>query len=172
MNLAGLLKGVVVGLSTLGLCLPAPLLASGPARGPVATDVALQEGGVLVGQVVSPQGTGMAGISVMLRSQGKTVQTVTTGKEGYFAAKGLRGGVYQLVAQDGHGVYRVWTRGTAPPIAQQGAVLVVGDEVLRGQAPGPWKTFLTNPLVIGAVVATAVAVPVAIHNSQHRPASP
>ncbi len=166
------MKGVVVGLAALGLCLPAPLFAADPPRGSAAADVALRDGGVLVGQVVSAQGTGVSGVPLTLRNQGKTMLTTTTGKEGYFAVKGLRGGVYQLVAQDGHGVYRLWTRGTAPPAAKEGAVLVVGDDVLRGQAPGGLKTFLTNPLVIAGVVATAVAVPVALANSHHNSASP
>lgn len=173
MNVARMLKGVVVALATVGLCLPEPLLAAAQSRGPVATDVALREGSVLVGQVVSAEGTGLEDISVSLRTQGKTVLTTRTGKGGYFAVKGLHGGVYQLVAQDGHGVYRLWSAGTAPPAAQEGAVLVVGNDVLRGQDPGPWKAFLTNPLIIAAVVATAVAVPVALHNAhQHAPASP
>jgi hypothetical protein len=172
MKAGKMLKGVVVALATLGFCLPEPFLAAAESRGPVATDVALREGSVLVGQVVSAQGTGMAGIPVSLRREGKNVLTTKTGKEGYFAVKGLRGGVYQLVADDGHGVYRLWTPGTAPPAAREGAVLVVGNDVLRGQNPGPWKAFLTNPLIIAAVVATAVAVPVAIHNSHQHPASP
>ena len=173
MKVGKMLKGLTVVLATLGFCLPEPLLAAAELRGPVATDVALREGSVLVGQVVGAQGQGMAGIPVSLRHEGKNLRTTKTGKEGYFAVKGLRGGVYQLVADDGHGVYRLWTPGTAPPAAREGAVLVVGNDVLRGQNPGPWKAFLANPLIIAAVVATAVAVPVALHNAaQDRPASP
>jgi hypothetical protein len=168
---------VLVALAAVGCCLPSPLLA-GPASPtkPKTVDVALREGSVLIGQVVDPQGTPVPGAPVSLRSQGKQLVAVKTGKEGYFAFKGVRGGVYQIATRDGQGVYRVWSRGTAPPAAEQGALVVAGSEVVRGQqgAP-PLKVLLTNPLVIGAVVATAVAVPVAIHNARQdrdTPASP
>jgi hypothetical protein len=137
----------------------------------------------LVGQVVDPQGTPMPGAPVSLRSQGKQLAATKTGKQGYFAFKGVRGGVYQIATRDGQGVYRMWSPGTAPPAAEQGALVVAGNEVVRGQegafpsqeGPPPLKVLLANPLVIGAVAATAVAVPVAIHNTRQdrdRPASP
>ena len=159
---AGLVCGAMI-----GLVLPGPSWASQPAPAPRVVDVALHSGGVLLGQVVDPQGVAMAGVVVSLRDEQQELAAAKTRPDGYFAFKGLRGGVYQLVAAEGHGVYRVWSPGTAPPAAQQGALLVSGDPVVRGQM-GAFKTFLINPLVLAAVVATAVAVPVAIHNSQHR----
>jgi len=123
---------------------------------------------VLVGQVVNDQGTAEAGVPVSIRSQNRELAVAKTGKEGYFAFRGLHGGVYQLVADRGHGVYRVWSPGTAPPAAQEGALLVNSDQVVRGQAGGGgFRSFITNPLVIAGVVAAAVAIPVAIHNSHH-----
>ena len=172
MEIRKMLKGVLVSLATLGFCLPGPLLAAGP-QGPVATDVALEKGGVLVGQVVDNHGTGVGGAQVSVRQGSKDPIAAKTGPDGHFTVKGLRGGVYQLAAADGHGVYRLWSAGTAPPAAIHEAVLVAGNDVVRGQdEPGAWKTFLTNPLVIAAVVATAIAVPVALHNSHHHPVSP
>lgn len=38
----------------------------------------------------------------------------------------------------------------------------------QAQSGGGFRAFITNPLVIAGIVATAVAVPVAIHNSRHR----
>lgn len=163
-----ILNGVMVSLAALGVLIPSPLLAGSPTRTPVILDVALRDGGVLVGQVVNEQGAAEVGVPVSIRSQDRELAIARTGKEGYFAFKGLRGGVYQLVADRGHGVYRVWSPGTAPPAAQEGALLVNSDQVVRGQAAGPgFRTFITNPLVIAGIVAAAVAIPVAIHNSHH-----
>lgn len=173
MRIGKMLNGVLVTLAVLGCCLPEPLLAAAGPQGPVATDVALREGGVLVGQVMDPHGAGVGRIEVSVRQGAKNPVATKTGPDGSFAVKGLRGGVYQIAAADGHGVYRLWTAGTAPPAASSEALVVVGKGVVRGQdGPGPWKTFLTNPLVIAAVVGTAVAIPVVLHNTQHHPASP
>jgi hypothetical protein len=163
-----ILNGVMVSLAAVGFLIPTPLLAGSPAPAPVVVDIALRDGGMLVGQVVNDRGTAEPGIPVSIRSQDRELAVAKTGKEGYFAFKGIRGGVYQLVADRGHGVYRVWSPGTAPPAAQEGALLVNGDQVVRGQcAGGGFRSFITNPLVIAGIVATAVAVPVAIHNSHH-----
>jgi hypothetical protein len=167
-------RTVLVSWAALGLLLPEAAMAVEKPSKPVVVDVALRDGGVLVGQVVDPQGAAVAGAPVSLRYQDKNVVTATTSPEGYFAVKGLRGGVYQVAAADGHGVYRLWTQGTAPPSAQPGATLVSGGKVVRGQnGSGAIKTFFTNPFVIAGIVATAVAVPVAIHNlHRNEPVSP
>jgi hypothetical protein len=172
MKTGRILNGVMVSLAMLGFLLPQPLLAA--IGSPAAVDIALRDGGVLIGQVVDAQGAAMASVPVSLRSQDRELAVAKTGKEGYFAFKGLRGGVYQLTSAQGHGVYRVWAPGTEPPAAQQGALLVNSDQVVRGQSDaGGFRTFITNPLVIAGIVAAAVAIPVAIHNSHHHaPTSP
>ena len=40
---------------------------------------------------------------------------------------------------------------SAPPVAEQGALVIAGDNVVRGQGQGvpPLKVLLANPLVIG-----------------------
>lgn len=170
-----IVRGLLVALATLGLCLPQPLLAGSVTPKTVATDIALQKDGLLVGQVVDALGKPVAGTQVTLAAQGKPLAATKSTPEGYFAFKGLRGGVYQVVTEEGYGVYRAWSPGTAPPAAKKVALVVSGDDVVRGQEGNPpWKVLLANPLVIGAVVATAVAVPVAIHNANqhHRPSSP
>lgn len=162
-----IVNGVMVSLAAIGFLVPAPLLAGSPTPAPAVVDVALRDGGLLVGQVVNDQGTPVASVPVSIRSQDRELALAKTGKEGYFAFKGLRGGVYQLVADRGHGVYRVWSPGTAPPAAQEGALLVNSDQVVRGQSGGGFRSFITNPLVIAGIVAAAIAIPVAIHNSHH-----
>jgi hypothetical protein len=171
-----IVNGVMVSLAAFGFLLPQPLVAGSPAPAsppsPVV-DVALGEGGVLVGQVVDDQGAALANVPVSLKAQERELAVAKSSKEGYFKFKGVRGGVYHLAAAKGHGVFRMWSPGTAPPAAEEGALLVSGDQVVRGQEGNAYKAFLTNPLLIGAVVATAVAVPVAIHNSHHSsPSSP
>jgi hypothetical protein len=169
-----MLKGLLIVLAILGMMIPAHLFALGPTSTQVK-DVALQEGGVLVGQVVDPQGAVKANVPVSVSQEGQVVVETKSGADGYFAVKGLRGGVHQVAAAEGQGVYRLWVAGTAPPAAQEGILVVSGSDVTRGQAGGGGglKTFLANPLVIAAIVATAVAVPLAIHNSHSSdPTSP
>jgi len=173
-----IVNGLMASLAVLGLVVPQPILAADSAQASPVTDVALRDGGVLIGQVVYQQGAALAGVPVSIRSADRELAVAKSRTDGYFAFKGLRGGVYQLVAAKGHGVYRVWAPGTAPPAAQQGALVISGDPVVRGQAPGGYnptadglKTFLVNPLVIAGVISAAVAIPVAIHNTQHKPPS-
>jgi hypothetical protein len=148
-----------------------------PAPVPPITDVALRDGGTLVGQIVNAQNIAQAKTRVSVQNpQNQEIAAAVTDQQGNFAIQGLRGGVYQIVTPQTRGVYRLWMPGMAPPAAQQGVLLVSSDDAIRGAAPGPGgglKGFLTNPLVIGAAVATAIAVPIAIHNSGHgTPSSP
>ena len=68
MKLAAIFKGLVVGVAILGICLPQPVLASTPVKqSPVVVDVALGQGGLLIGQVVDPNGAVKANEPVSLR---------------------------------------------------------------------------------------------------------
>jgi hypothetical protein len=136
-------------------------------------DVALADGGVLHGQVVDLQGSGVAGIPVAVKAQDRDAITVTTAADGTFTVQGLRGGVYQVSTVQGQGVYRLWSAGTAPPVAQTAAIIytqngtVDGNVVHYTQNGGGFspKMLLTNPIIIAGVIATAIAVPVALANS-------
>jgi hypothetical protein len=134
---------------------------------PAVTDVALKDGGVLNGQVVDLRGSGVTGVSVTLGTQNKEVAATTTSAEGRFAVSGLRGGIYHVAAAEGHGVYRLWSAGTAPPSAQNSILVYTQDEE---QNRSGLKMLLANPIVIAGLVATAVAVPLALSHSH--PASP
>jgi len=130
---------------------------------------------VLLGQVVDTQGAGKSNVAVAIFLENRELVATKSSQDGYFAFKGLRGGVYRVSAEEGQGLFRVWSAGTAPPNAQQGALVVSDNTVARGQfTPGQGiGKFLTRPVVVAGVVATAVAVPVAVHNSQSsEPASP
>ncbi len=172
----GIIKGSIVFLALLGICLPYPVLAAPPAqKDNTLPDVALLDGGVLVGQVVDTQGAPQANVPISLWEGQQELAVGKTDAAGYFSFRGLRGGVYQLTAADGVSMCRVWAPGTAPPAAQQGALVVRGVDMVRGQWCGfpRLRCMLTNPWVIAGLVATAVAVPVAIHNARdHGPVSP
>ena len=143
-------------------------------------DLALGEHGTVVGQLVDAQGVALAEQPVMLFQGNREVGRAITNTDGVFTVEGVRGGVYQLVSGDHVVVVRAWSAGTEPPSAKGGVLVVTGQHVYRGQQGGyhypprrPLWDFLTHPLTIGAGVATAIAVPVALHNSRRRsPASP
>ncbi len=172
-----LLRGFAVVLSCLGIAMPQVSMAIGPVTqgttaAPIATaqitDVALGQGGLLKGQVISSSGAAQAGARVMFVQNGKQVAATVTDGEGYFAVKGLSGGVYQVATGESVMVYRVWAANTAPPIAHNDILLVAGENVVRGQ--GGILYGLSNPWVIGAGVAAAIAIPVALANDK-KPAS-
>lgn len=161
-------------LAAVGLCLPATALATSQAKtGP--KDVKLTQAGDLIGQVVDAQGQVIAGKSVVIQHKNHLVAAPTTDKNGYFAVKAVQPGVYRIASMKGVADYRVWTQETAPPKAAAGALLVEGKEIIRGQMNGmALRNLLANPFVVAGIVATAVAVPVAIHNSKSKrtPVSP
>lgn len=144
------------------------------------TDVALGSGGLLAGTVVDKEGRPVENARIVLRSKEKTLVDTHAAEDGSFRIHALRGGVYDMTANGKTTVMRLWADQTAPPSSETTATLVAGGEVVRGQscsngsctAPGgcdcdscvgaaPWA-FLMNPMVIGAVVAAAVAIPLAL----------
>jgi hypothetical protein len=166
MKTGRLVRGVVISLAAFGICIPPVALAAEPTQMPVVTDVALRDGGMLQGKVVDLQGAGVAGVPVSVQAQNREVAAATTANEGRFSIPGLKGGVYHVAAAEGHGVYRLWTAGTAPPSAQNDAIVYTQ----YGYGPGAMKMFFANPIVIAGLVATAIAVPIALSNAH--PASP
>jgi hypothetical protein len=86
-----------------------------------------------------------------------------TDKEGYFAVRDLKTGIYQVASDNGLGNFRVWNADVAPPQAQQGALIVADGSVVRGNL----LDVITNPLVVAGVIATAIAVPIAVSSSNN-----
>lgn len=123
---------------------------------PTVPDVALRDGGVLIGQVVDPQGTAKAKVPVVLRTGQQTLAVGTTDQGGYFAFGKLQGGVYQITTREGQGTYRVWTPSAAPPLAQQGALVIDGKDVVRGRLSEPVRFYLSNPWVWGTAAAAGI----------------
>ena len=178
MRNATFLQWVAVVVATVGICFPQMALGAHPAAkpAPVVTDVALTSG-VLLGQVVDAQGKPVAGVPVSLSSGGRELiggeNAPRTDAGGLFSFKGLsNSGVYQVAAAQGQGTFRVWPEKIAPPSAQPGALVVAGGQTLRGQyGMLGFRNLMSNPWVIAALVAAAIAVPVAIHNSDNTPSS-
>ncbi|MDP6447756.1 MAG: hypothetical protein QF805_28420 [Pirellulaceae bacterium] len=124
-------------------------------------DVALKDGGMLVGAVLNPAGKPQANVAVHCISGGKVVATAKSDDRGRFAFNQLRGGVLQLQSSESVALVRVWAPRTAPPNAQQGVMLVHGGELVRGQE-GALLNMFSNPYFLGGLAAVAIAAPLAI----------
>jgi hypothetical protein len=167
-------------LAVCGMCMPTSFafgVEAKPRSGAVDTgsrpvtvirDVALAPGGLLVGQVLDESMKPVRGAKIAIQTNGQTAAATETDADGVFAVASLRGGVHQVVTADSIENCRLWAPGTAPPRAESHLRFVPGqDTVVRGQWGPPqhsWKTWATNPWVIGGVVATAIAVPVVLNN--------
>ncbi|HTQ40708.1 MAG TPA: carboxypeptidase-like regulatory domain-containing protein [Pirellulales bacterium] len=133
-----------------------------PAATPMVSDVALQAGNVLQGQVVDSAGQPVSGAPVSLLQQQQEIAKATTAADGSFQVNGVRGGVYRVVTFQGDGTYRAWPMNAAPPAAKPKIVLTQNSSDAH-----PVIKALTSPLAICAIVATAIAVPVALANRNH-----
>ncbi|QDT68475.1 hypothetical protein MalM25_13970 [Planctomycetes bacterium MalM25] len=152
---------------------------SATAARPLAVDVVLQPEGLLVGQVVSASGAPLSKSEVKLRLKDGREAVAKTNEEGGFAFRGVRG-VVTLHSDKTAAVVRTWAPGTAPPNATPALLMVEGDQVARGQhyagagtqaVVDRSKRLMANPLFVAGVIATAVAIPVAIANDDDDPAS-
>lgn len=158
-----LTHGMAAAIACLGIVLPQAAMAAPPAASRIA-DVALRDGGAMIGAVYSAEGLPQADQLVSLQTNGREVVRTKTDEHGRFIADGLKGGVYQVVTAEGVSTYRAWSPGTAPPSAQP-AALVVNGEVVRGFGHhGTLGHWLSNPWVLAAIVATAIAVPIALND--------
>jgi hypothetical protein len=153
-----------------------PLAATSPAY--CVADVALDVDGSLRGQAVTLQGQPIAGAQVLL-DDGVEQVAATTDAGGQFQFDAVRGGAYRLQVGAQTQFCRAWKYGTAPPAATRGVMVVQGDQAILGQNCGgavgcgsPVRAglggcgkLLSNPLVVGGVIAAAIAIPVALANS-------
>ena len=142
-------------------------------------DVALDDQSALTGQAVSLQGAPLAGAQVAL-DDGRQQWITTTDAEGNFRFNGVRGGAYRVQLGEQTQFCRAWKAGTAPPAANRGLMIVEGQQTVLGQNCGSpvvgcgspvadgmsrCKELLSNPLVIGGLIAAAIAIPIAVHNA-------
>lgn len=139
----------------------------------IPADIRLQPGGVLLGALVNERGRAVRDTPVAVYHNHNEVVRTVSNNRGRFLVRGLRGGVYRLVTPHAVAICRAWSPGTAPPAARK-AIIVVTSPTIRAQydpavppGPGPQHPvarLLTNPGVVGTLVATAIAVPLIIDN--------
>ncbi len=166
-------SAVVVWLAIASVFAPHLARTASPnTQNPVVTDVALRDGGLLLGQVIQPEGVPLANTPVTLHSGGKELATGVTNPAGFFAFSGLVTGTYQVVASTGMGTCQAWTADAAPPAAHSGILIVAGPGPVRGQhEPRAFAGRLVRPLLLGSLVAAAIAVPIAVSNANRTSAS-
>ncbi len=149
---------------------------------PKPLDVSLNDQNQLVGRVVNQQGIGLTGATVHVRRHQKHIASVKANEKGVFHTGPLTGGLYQVAVAEKTVDLRVWRGAAAPPRAVKLATVVVGPTVraqsctqpgcglagcdgscggAAGVTRGPFS-FMFHPLVIGAAVAAAIAIPLAL----------
>jgi hypothetical protein len=150
--------------ATLGLLAPDPVRAASPTADrtvPPVRDVALGDDSALAGIVSDLGGQPLPGVKVLLLQAGNPTARTTTSADGRFRFVHLKGGIYEIAAAGGGGVYRAWTRGTAPPGAAGSILVVAGSDAARGQSPRT-GFFRSDAFLISAAVLGAIAVPIVI----------
>ena len=165
----GRIRVALVVFAASGLLLPPMSQASVPGEGGRSTaparvlDFALQPDGSLHGQVVDRAGQGVSESTIAVLQGGEVISTSETDPDGRYALDGLSGGVFHVLTEQGVTVCRLWPAGAAPPSAQAEALLVHDDPVIRGRlGHGGLVRLLSNPWVLGGIVAAAIAVPLAL----------
>ncbi len=157
-------KYVTSGIACLGTMIPTSVVAASGAEVPTSSDIALREGGLLVGQVVNSQGNAVVNAPVSIRYANHEVVRTASDERGVFAARGLRGGQYELLTEQGSSTCRLWAADTAPPSAKPSALLVSGNSMVRGQGAVQngigWMK--THPYLTGTAIAAAIAIPIAV----------
>jgi hypothetical protein len=127
-------------------------------------DIALYENGRMQGKVVNRAGVAVAFVPIILQRSGVLVAQMETDRDGTFRIENLRGGVYALQAGNAKRLYRVWAPGTAPPAANPSALVIVNEEIIRGQLARdrfPYGTVQPSieAWAWGAAIAAGVYVP-------------
>ncbi|MCA9208217.1 MAG: carboxypeptidase regulatory-like domain-containing protein [Planctomycetales bacterium] len=149
----------IVPVRQLAAAPPVPVAAA--AAAPVAIDIELDAAGRLVGQAIDGQGRLLVAERVVVSQAGQEIASTVTDDQGRFAIEGMLGGLYQVATAQGGAMCRVWMANTAPPVAKPHLLLAAGTDVERGQRP---VTDLLHPVLIGLIIAAAIAIPIALHD--------
>ncbi len=118
-------------------------------------DVALRDGSVLVGTCMQPDAKRLSGTPVTLMQNGKPIVALKCNREGRFAVLGIRPGVYEVRTHNAVDLVRIWAPSTAPPSAATELLMVVEQQVVRGQENVDVANTLERAAVVGAGVAAA-----------------
>ena len=163
-------KKVAMCAMCIGMVVPqSALQGAEPAQAktqPKTHDLALEDGGVIVGLVVDNRGRLVRNAAVSIMHGTHRVARARTNKRGEFRVKGLRPGIHTIAAAGETGVYRFWSDRTAPPQAGAKALLVADERVVRGQCgegctceacSGTNNSLLTG-VIVGAIAGTVGGV--------------
>jgi hypothetical protein len=131
---------------------------------PVTRDVKLGAASDLRGQLVDKNGVRLAKRIVVAVHADKTSLETVSDANGQFRFAGAKPGMYQIASERSYQVCRCWAVDTAPPKASPELLMVEGDVTLRGQRP--IGELLSGPVLIGLIIAAAIIIPIAVHNSQ------
>jgi hypothetical protein len=150
MKLHHIFKSTVAALACTGILIPGGLVqaAEAPAKAAakkpasIVRDLSLTADGLLQGQVSNAKKAASTGAVVSIRqtTDRKEVHRSKTDDKGRFEVRGLKPGVYYIVAGTGHGLYRVWASKMAPPKALKAAKIISDTTLIRGQQGGPQGT--------------------------------
>jgi hypothetical protein len=162
-------RAIAVSLACVAWLLPVHQVAaappvSGPAASGVMIDVRLDEGRTVRGRLLDASGQPLADRPIVLHQSDGTRLAAQTDAAGGFVLHGVSAGIQRLTAENTTLNCRVWTHTAAPPAALDQLTVVAGQTIVRGQQP--FSAIFTNPLFIGLVIAAAIAIPIAVHNSQ------
>jgi len=131
---------------------------------PLTRDVTLGPANELRGQLVDKNGVRLANrIVVAVHSDKSSLQAVSDAN-GQFRFLKAKPGMYRVASERSYQLCRCWAANTAPPAASQQLLMVEGDQTLRGQRP--IGELLSGPVLIGLIIAAAIIIPIAVHNSQ------
>jgi hypothetical protein len=100
---------------------------------PAAIDVAMNAENKITGRVFDAQQNGVANTPVLIHQGKVEVARTMTDAEGRFEFANLKGGAYLISANNGHGLFRLWTQKSAPPAAHDQVLLVSQAIVIRAQ---------------------------------------
>ena len=136
-----------------------PAIVDGPKPQVSTTDIALGEGGVLIGQVIAKDGSAKSAELVTIEKDGQVIVRATSDDDGHFSVAGLSGGLYQVQAAGQMQSYRLWTAESAPPVAQSQLAVYEGQQVVRGQMGAG---LFSCPWFWVGLVAAGIAIPLAL----------
>ena len=130
--------------------------------------------------------------SISISQSGQHLVTARSTAEGRIDLKQLTGGLYRVDYGTQAALVRLWTASAAPPCAATELMLVKSVNIQRGQCgcddgacdggcdvcsdevvygdgcegPNAFGGILGNePIMIGLLIAAAIAIPIAVHNS-------
>jgi hypothetical protein len=120
----------------------------------------------LSGTVLDQAGNPRSGADITVSRAQRVIVRGRTDAKGRFRINGLSGGLYHLTIGEQVVAVRAWTDAAAPPIAQDELTVTPAPHplVVRGQRP-LCELFGPEPLLLGVLIAAAIAIPIAVHDS-------